>query len=154
MFHRVIRSKNLSVSYTDCHNRLFRNIPVLYLSFFRYDFEIYPAWLFETYRKFKSHVELIKSRIADWERQSDIRQLQHSTVCTGIADAYWRYDTHVLIKCGEYDRGRQRFCPRCLRILKLEYPQGWSYYPGDVCRHGKYVGGCGSDIMCGRCESE
>jgi hypothetical protein len=35
---------------------------------------------------------------------------------------------------------------------KVRYPQGWNYYPGDVCCHGVYVGGCGIDWMCGPCE--
>lgn len=33
-----------------------------------------------------------------------------------------------------------------------DYPQGWRHYPGDVCPHGKYVGGVGIDLMCGACE--
>lgn len=28
-----------------------------------------------------------------------------------------------------------------------------SYYDGDFCEHGKYVGGCGIDHMCDWCES-
>ena len=35
----------------------------------------------------------------------------------------------------------------------VTYPQGWRHYPGDTCRHGVYVGGCGADLMCGACES-
>jgi hypothetical protein len=36
--------------------------------------------------------------------------------------------------------------------LNRQYPQGWSYYPGDICRHGIYTGGCGRDLMCWSCE--
>lgn len=37
-------------------------------------------------------------------------------------------------------------------VLKRIYPQGWSHYPGDTCKHGVYVGGIGVDHMCQKCE--
>ena len=37
--------------------------------------------------------------------------------------------------------------------MEAKYPQGWRHYPGDTCKHGVYVGGCGADLMCGACES-
>lgn len=43
-------------------------------------------------------------------------------------------------------------CEHCRPLYEEAYPQGWSYYPGDVCEHGTYVGGCGEDLMCARCE--
>lgn len=153
-YHRVIRSKVLSVYYTDPTNRCFNNIPVVYLSLFKFDVAVYPTWLYNPIRKFRSIVQSVKTQVAEWKRQADIQQLRRSTTCTGVADEYWRYEDHIVIECGEYDGHGQQFCPRCRRILELEYPQGWSYYPGDVCKHGKYVGGCGADIMCGWCESE
>lgn len=157
MYHRVIRSKAFSVSYIEPNNRSFpfNNLPIVYLSLFQFDFEVHPTWLYNPIRKFRSIVQSTKARVAEWQRQADIQQLRRSTVCSGIAEEFYdRWDEHIVIECGEYDRNGQQFCPRCLSILRLEYPQGWSYYPGDVCRHGKYVGGCGADIMCGRCESE
>jgi hypothetical protein len=45
------------------------------------------------------------------------------------------------------------YCFACEERLQQEYPQGWRYYPGDVCPHGVYVGGCGIDWMCGACEA-
>lgn len=43
-------------------------------------------------------------------------------------------------------------CPECYPLYLDLYPQGWAYYPGDVCPHGVYVGGCGIDWMCPVCE--
>ena len=37
--------------------------------------------------------------------------------------------------------------------LEKQYPQGWRYYPGDICKHGTYVGG-DYDCACARCELE
>ena len=55
--------------------------------------------------------------------------------------------------CGEWVAGVGNvYCQAHLDLLKAEYPQGWNYYPGDVCRHGRYTGGCGVDWMCGPCE--
>lgn len=54
--------------------------------------------------------------------------------------------------CGEMYGGTYRFCDSCFKQNEKLYPQGWSAYPGDVCRHGVYTGGCGVDYMCGQCE--
>ena len=43
-------------------------------------------------------------------------------------------------------------CEHCGPLYEKVYPQGWAYYPGDVCKHGTYVGGSGYDLMCGPCE--
>lgn len=43
-------------------------------------------------------------------------------------------------------------CDACAPIFAAMYPQGWAYYPGDTCQHGRYVGGCGADLMCPKCE--
>ena len=43
-------------------------------------------------------------------------------------------------------------CDKHMKDASKRYPQGWNYYPGDVCPHGKYVGGSGIDRMCGYCE--
>ena len=40
---------------------------------------------------------------------------------------------------------------RAEATLKKRFPLGWKYYPGDVCRHGIYVGG-GYDCACPACE--
>ena len=57
------------------------------------------------------------------------------------------------LPCGEWQVGVGNvFCEKHLNEFKAEYPQGWNYYPGDVCKHGMYTGGCGVDWMCGPCE--
>jgi hypothetical protein len=59
-------------------------------------------------------------------------------------------DVHVV--CGSWRGGRRVYCEPCTDRLHLEYPQGWTAYPGDTCGHGVYVGGCGVDHMCHACE--
>ena len=55
--------------------------------------------------------------------------------------------------CGEVRPGAGvMFCAAHLKLIEEEYPQGWDYYPGDICKHGKYVGGMGVDHMCQLCE--
>ena len=44
-------------------------------------------------------------------------------------------------------------CARHEAEATARYPQGWNAYPGDICPHGKYVGGSGIDHMCGYCEN-
>lgn len=56
------------------------------------------------------------------------------------------------IFCGEWRYGARVLCDVHLKEAQKEYPQGWNYYPGDVCQHGVYVGGCGPDLMCFNCE--
>lgn len=56
------------------------------------------------------------------------------------------------VMCGDWVQGSTVYCEPCGRQLEREYPQGWRYYAGDTCKHGKYVGGCGADLMCGYCE--
>lgn len=67
----------------------------------------------------------------------------------------WYSEPHPK-KCGHwsvFDNGHVH-CDPCEKRMEKEYPQGWRYYPGDVCPHGKYTGGSGVDWMCGACESE
>lgn len=65
---------------------------------------------------------------------------------------FTRYNHDV--KCGDHEVGRGKvFCEKCHAKNMKEYPQGWDYYPGDICKHGVYVGGCGADYMCGACEN-
>jgi hypothetical protein len=54
---------------------------------------------------------------------------------------------------GSFSNGKE-LTVRELEFLENEYPQGWSYYAGDTCKHGVYVGGCGADYMCQACEME
>lgn len=89
--------------------------------------------------------------VAQWDRQCQLHALKHTTECARTIPAWWGGE-EVKIECGRWHRGQEVLCPRCLRIAKLTYPQGWSYYPGDRCEHGVYVGGCGVDHMCARCE--
>lgn len=56
-------------------------------------------------------------------------------------------------KCGDWYMGELLLCPACKSQAKLDYPQGWQGYPGDVCQHGRYTGGIGPDLICGDCES-
>ena len=58
----------------------------------------------------------------------------------------------IKIPCGQSYMTKDRYCPKCMDKLNKRYPQGWAYYPGDVCKHGCYVGGCGEDNMCFYCE--
>jgi hypothetical protein len=44
-------------------------------------------------------------------------------------------------------------CGYCRPLYEQRYPQGWQSYPGDVCPHGTYVGGCGVDHLCPACEA-
>jgi len=64
---------------------------------------------------------------------------------------YNRRGNEMVTQCGEW-RSRTILCKACLATAELRYPQGWSYYPGDVCKHGMYTGGSGIDWMCGPCE--
>lgn len=63
-----------------------------------------------------------------------------------------RDGTPVEQDCGKWWAGERQYCPTCLERHFEDYPQGWRGYPGDTCRHGTYVGGCGVDHICGPCE--
>jgi hypothetical protein len=59
------------------------------------------------------------------------------------------------VPCGTWVPGDgYEYCNLHMKQMQERYPQGWRYYPGDVCPHGKYTGGCGVDLMCGYCEME
>lgn len=57
-----------------------------------------------------------------------------------------------VIRCGRSYMMVKQLCVDCMKKAKVSYPQGWLTYPGDTCKHGVYVGGCGADHMCGSCE--
>ena len=59
----------------------------------------------------------------------------------------------IEVPCGEWWDGGVVFCAGHKWLYEQEYPQGWESYPGDICPHGVYVGGCGIDWMCPHCES-
>ena len=63
------------------------------------------------------------------------------------------YENGMTQKCGESNGWELMFCKFCEKQNEEKFPQGWTFYPGDVCEHGNYVGGCGADYMCGQCES-
>ena len=77
-------------------------------------------------------------------------------------DQRYRYtegDTHFYsephpVRCGHFNsaQGGTVLCDECEAEAKQRYPQGWRYYPGDICDHGRYTGGCGIDWMCQECE--
>lgn len=56
-------------------------------------------------------------------------------------------------KCGDSRAGVVQYCDECQAKNEEAYPQGWRYYAGDTCEHGKYVGGIAEDWMCPYCES-
>lgn len=56
------------------------------------------------------------------------------------------------VPCGQWHNGANRYCDGHEALYEIEYPQGWSHYPGDICPHGMYTGGSGVDLMCIRCE--
>ncbi|MHA2046157.1 MAG: hypothetical protein ACW99G_15300 [Candidatus Thorarchaeota archaeon] len=63
-----------------------------------------------------------------------------------------RDGTEIQVDCGKWYAGQREFCSDCVQEYLDKYPQGWRYYPGDVCQHGTYVGGCGVDHLCMACE--
>jgi hypothetical protein len=75
--------------------------------------------------------------------------------CEELVTVAYRWDgSPVEVTCGTMYAGANYFCEKCEAALVERYPQGWRYTPGDLCKHGVYVGGCGADYMCGRCETE
>ena len=56
------------------------------------------------------------------------------------------------VYCGDWQGGSMEICNDCVPKYMESYPQGWHYYPGDLCPHGTYTGGSGVDWMCGPCE--
>jgi len=62
------------------------------------------------------------------------------------------YSDPYPVMCRSWHGGHQVLCDPCEAEAEQRYPQGWRYYPGDVCKHGTYTGGCGIDWMCGPCE--
>jgi hypothetical protein len=69
-----------------------------------------------------------------------------------------RQTCHMSQVCVRWEANGNRMCDPevlcvgCATRMDFEYPQGWSHYPGDICKHGKYTGGSGIDWMCGPCE--
>lgn len=59
----------------------------------------------------------------------------------------------IMVTCGTWFGGDKILCETCTKEFKQKYPQGWAHYPGDVCKHGRYVGGSGVDYMCIDCEN-
>lgn len=60
----------------------------------------------------------------------------------------------VKSQCGTTGiEGQLLLCPECEKRMEQEYPQGWMLVPGDICKHGTYVGDAGGpDHICGACE--
>lgn len=74
------------------------------------------------------------------------------TVCKNTVTVYSPRGREMKVKCGRTFNGEFRMCESCLAEAEKAYPQGWEHYPGDICEHGVYVGGCGIDWMCPICE--
>lgn len=73
--------------------------------------------------------------------------------CIGKAIVGTRRDgSPIEVECGRWWGGERVYCTNCEDRLAELYPQGWVGYPGDVCQHGVYVGGCGIDHICPACE--
>ena len=62
----------------------------------------------------------------------------------------------IKMNCGATGiHGNTLLCLECENKLGEQYPQGWRHSPGDICKHGNYVGdACGPDYICGQCEDE
>ena len=56
--------------------------------------------------------------------------------------------------CGQTSiYGTELLCNECIKKFQKQYPQGWKETPGDICKHGTYVGNAGGpDYMCHKCE--
>ena len=76
----------------------------------------------------------------------------HCTNKVTIYTGTWFQNAHE-VPCGKTVAGVVQMCNECVAKYNKIYPQGWSYYPGDTCKHGVYVGGCGVDYMCPQCEN-
>jgi hypothetical protein len=72
--------------------------------------------------------------------------------CDKVNVSYNERGSQYLVTCGQYYGGEMHLCDSCEYIAHKRYPQGWRGYPGDVCRHGRYTGGSGADLMCPACE--
>jgi len=101
----------------------------------RYDRRV-RAWLVQLARAISSAWHQLVRPIEVWQEQRAWRQLR-ALPCGG------KHSTSV---------NGDGTCDACHPLYERVYPQGWSYYPGDVCEHGRYVGGCGADYMCPACE--
>lgn len=62
----------------------------------------------------------------------------------------------VYSPCGSTGiNGELLLCDDCIAEYEKIYPQGWKHVPGDLCKHGNYVGDySGPDYMCHICELE
>ena len=60
----------------------------------------------------------------------------------------------IKLPCGSTDiHGGTLLCEECWEKFIEQYPQGWRNTPGDICKHGNYVGDAyGPDYLCGLCE--
>ena len=60
----------------------------------------------------------------------------------------------VKARCGQTGfHGTMLLCYECQDKAEHRYPQGWVNLPGDICKHGTYVGDPGGpDFICGACE--
>lgn len=57
--------------------------------------------------------------------------------------------------CGQTSHdGGIVMCEECEEKAEKTYPYGWREVPGDICKHGTYIGSAGGpDYMCGQCET-
>ena len=62
----------------------------------------------------------------------------------------------IQLPCGSTGiHGEQLLCEECMEKFAELYPQGWRDVPGDICKHGNYIGNsCGPDYICMECEEE
>jgi hypothetical protein len=65
-----------------------------------------------------------------------------------------RTDKIITVPCGmTAPDGSLALCDDCIGAYEQKYPQGWVNIPGDLCKHGRFVGDpYGPDYICGECE--
>lgn len=78
-------------------------------------------------------------------------------MCTNLVTQYvpkgYGYK-EISMKCGSTSiHGVAIYCQKCEETYKERYPQGYRNVPGDICKHGCYVGDAfGPDYLCPECE--
>jgi len=61
----------------------------------------------------------------------------------------------IFTPCGSTSiQGDTLLCEECEFKCLEQYPQGWREHPGDLCRHGTYVGDRRGDYVCAACEAD
>jgi hypothetical protein len=104
-------------------------------------------WCEEAFSPEHSHEPVIDRTL---EHLAYVDQRYHYTDDNNVD----QYGDPYPVRCGSFNssRGGTVMCDACEEQAETDHPQGWRYYPGDVCKHGVYTGGSGIDWMCQACE--